>query len=290
MTGNGDSFLPDGKGADRQAIIQAMAPQRTHAECCAILEIGTAATPDEVRRGYQRVAMLWHPDRFERDSVLWAEAQEKIKAINEAYRFLQDHPRPQRPPAAPRPEADPLPPRGFPWVRAGGLVAVAGLAWALVGPFRGAPAPAPDPGAKAESPLPAAPPGEPGPAQVETRPQTPPLVVDRAALVIFWPSQKELDDAPGPKAAEIAQFLESARKVQEKVQKVRPEVEVRLTDAEIIQVQGVMVRRSGTCGYGYIVFAPPRRQVLLQGMQEINKMVECVCENFPPQDVSTRTE
>jgi hypothetical protein len=264
-----------------------MPTHRTHAEYCALLEIGMAPTPEELRRGHQRLVMLWHPDRFEPASPLWVEAQQKIKDINEAYRFLQENARPAPLPAPPRkPAPRPAGGRLGWWVAV--LAAVAVLVWARVGPRQESPAPSPERGVLAPAP----PRGAPVEARTASPEGEPPatLVVDEAALVIFWPSRKELEDAPAPRAAEIAQFLESAHDVRDRLLKLRPDLKVILTEAELIQIQGVAVRRSQTCGFGYLVFAPPKRQLLLQGFQGIEKMVGCVCENFPLQDGRTSPE
>jgi curved DNA-binding protein CbpA len=52
----------------------------------AILELGKDAAPDEIKTNYRRLAMRWHPDR-NKDS---AEAEERFKAISEAYSVLSD--------------------------------------------------------------------------------------------------------------------------------------------------------------------------------------------------------
>lgn len=55
-----------------------------------MLEISTDATPEEVREAYRLLAMVWHPDRFPKDSKLWTHANEKMQQINEAYNALKN--------------------------------------------------------------------------------------------------------------------------------------------------------------------------------------------------------
>ena len=261
----------------------------THAQACAILELAPDASPEAVRRGYRRLAMLWHPDRFEAGSPLFEEAQQKITLINAAYRYLQEHPRPavsaSRQAAAPPRAAAGQASLGR-WGM--GLLACAGTLAALAFFALGRARPGPDPGLQA-APGPILQPGAPGRVEAPPPVPAPALVVDQAALVIFWPSRKELEEAPAARAEEVARFLESAQKVRELVQKARPELEVRLTDAEVIQVQGVAVMRSRNCGYGYLVYAPssqdsPGRQLVLEGMQAPDKVVNCVTDTFPTQE------
>jgi len=52
----------------------------------AVLEVEKNATQDEIKTNYRRLAMRWHPDR-NKDS---AEAEERFKAISEAYSVLSD--------------------------------------------------------------------------------------------------------------------------------------------------------------------------------------------------------
>lgn len=57
-----------------------------------MLEISPDATPEEVREAYRLLTMVWHPDRFPKDSKLWAHANEKMQQINEAYNALKNLP------------------------------------------------------------------------------------------------------------------------------------------------------------------------------------------------------
>jgi curved DNA-binding protein CbpA len=51
-----------------------------------VLELEKGATGDEIKVNYRRLAMKWHPDR----NAGGAEAEEKFKAISEAYSVLSD--------------------------------------------------------------------------------------------------------------------------------------------------------------------------------------------------------
>jgi len=55
-----------------------------------MLEIAPDATPEEVREAYRLLTMVWHPDRFPKDSKLWTHANEKMQQINEAYNALKN--------------------------------------------------------------------------------------------------------------------------------------------------------------------------------------------------------
>lgn len=52
----------------------------------ATLGLGPAATEEEIRRTYRRLALKWHPDRNPGD----ARAEERFKEISEAYAVLMD--------------------------------------------------------------------------------------------------------------------------------------------------------------------------------------------------------
>ena len=51
-----------------------------------ILELGSEATPDEIKANYRRLAMKWHPDRNGGSP----KAEETFKRISEAYSVLSD--------------------------------------------------------------------------------------------------------------------------------------------------------------------------------------------------------
>jgi hypothetical protein len=54
-----------------------------------VLGLTTGASPAEVKQAYRDLAKTWHPDRFAHDVQLKQQAEEKIKAINEAYQQLK---------------------------------------------------------------------------------------------------------------------------------------------------------------------------------------------------------
>lgn len=56
-----------------------------------ILGIKAGASQAEVKQAYRELAKLWHPDRFSNDPTLQQQAEEKLKAINEAYQYLKDY-------------------------------------------------------------------------------------------------------------------------------------------------------------------------------------------------------
>jgi DnaJ-class molecular chaperone len=51
-----------------------------------VLELGRSASAEEIKTAYRRLAMAWHPDRNGGS----AEAEEKFKAISQAYSVLSD--------------------------------------------------------------------------------------------------------------------------------------------------------------------------------------------------------
>jgi DnaJ-class molecular chaperone len=64
-----------------------MAPApREPVDYYAILGVGPTATDEEIRRAYRRLALEWHPDR----NPGRPEAEERFKAISEAYAVLID--------------------------------------------------------------------------------------------------------------------------------------------------------------------------------------------------------
>ena len=58
-------------------------------ECLRTLMLGPGATSEEVRRAYLDMVRVWHPDRFQFDLRLRRLAEERLRAINEAYRVLR---------------------------------------------------------------------------------------------------------------------------------------------------------------------------------------------------------
>ncbi|HYE94190.1 MAG TPA: DnaJ domain-containing protein, partial [Terriglobales bacterium] len=81
-----------------------------------MLGLSATASPDEVKQAYRDLVKVWHPDRFPGDPRLRDIAQEKLKAINEAYGRLARVTRPvasgraASPPPAAEPPAPPPPP------------------------------------------------------------------------------------------------------------------------------------------------------------------------------------
>ncbi len=51
-----------------------------------ILGVGTAATPEEIKKAYRKLAFKHHPDRTKGDKA----AEETFKEINEAHEVLSD--------------------------------------------------------------------------------------------------------------------------------------------------------------------------------------------------------
>lgn len=60
-----------------------------------ILGLQPGSSPADVKQAYRTLAKTWHPDRFTHDPVLKRQAEEKLKAINEAYHQLKDFQPPQ---------------------------------------------------------------------------------------------------------------------------------------------------------------------------------------------------
>jgi hypothetical protein len=57
-------------------------------ECYVLLGVAPTASAQELKAAYRDLAKVWHPDRFSHDPRLQQKAQEKLKAINEAYDLL----------------------------------------------------------------------------------------------------------------------------------------------------------------------------------------------------------
>jgi preprotein translocase subunit Sec63 len=71
-----------------------------------ILDLDAGATDEEVKTAWRDLSKVWHPDRFANDRDVQRKAEEKLKAINEAYeRIRADRERGPRFRAAP-PRAD----------------------------------------------------------------------------------------------------------------------------------------------------------------------------------------
>ncbi|HTB98754.1 MAG TPA: J domain-containing protein [Terracidiphilus sp.] len=71
------------------------------ARCRALQTLGLdakTATREDIQNVYRVLVKVWHPDRFQSDSMLQANAEEKLKSINAAYEFLQSPAAEVRPP------------------------------------------------------------------------------------------------------------------------------------------------------------------------------------------------
>jgi len=73
-----------------------MRTNKSLSECHAILGLAPGASAAEIRQAYMALVKKWHPDRFPGNQRLRFEAEEKLKAINEAYAVLRTY----RPPSA----------------------------------------------------------------------------------------------------------------------------------------------------------------------------------------------
>lgn len=58
-------------------------------ECYRLLDLDPGASDEEVRRAHRDLTKVWHPDRFGHDAALRLKAEEKLKAINQAYEAIQ---------------------------------------------------------------------------------------------------------------------------------------------------------------------------------------------------------
>ena len=55
------------------------------------LGLGPDATPQDIRQAYRDLVVVWHPDRFPKDSRLQRKAEENLKEINKAYEILRGY-------------------------------------------------------------------------------------------------------------------------------------------------------------------------------------------------------
>ncbi|HYI11799.1 MAG TPA: J domain-containing protein [Thermoanaerobaculia bacterium] len=79
-------------------------------DCYRLLELEPPVSEEEIKRAYLDLTKVWHPDRFGSDAALRRRAEEKLKAINEAYETLRGTGtewEEQAPPAPPEPSVDP---------------------------------------------------------------------------------------------------------------------------------------------------------------------------------------
>jgi hypothetical protein len=64
-------------------------------DCYRLLDLDRRASAEEIKRAHRDLTKVWHPDRFGHDAALRRKAEEKLKAINEAYEtILASHPEP----------------------------------------------------------------------------------------------------------------------------------------------------------------------------------------------------
>ncbi|HWN71411.1 MAG TPA: J domain-containing protein, partial [Haliangium sp.] len=73
------------------------------ADCYRLLDLDPGASGEEVKRAHRDLTKVWHPDRFGNDAALRQKAEEKLKAINQAYETIRagrpDRDEPDPPPA-----------------------------------------------------------------------------------------------------------------------------------------------------------------------------------------------
>ncbi|XAR63629.1 hypothetical protein NMG60_11023644 [Bertholletia excelsa] len=55
-----------------------------------VLGVAADSSDEEIRRGYRKLAMRWHPDKWTRSPALLGEAKHKFQQIQEAYSVLSD--------------------------------------------------------------------------------------------------------------------------------------------------------------------------------------------------------
>jgi preprotein translocase subunit Sec63 len=55
------------------------------------LGLESGASREEVKKAFRDLSKVWHPDRFAEDPALQKKAGEKLQAINDAYKRLQDY-------------------------------------------------------------------------------------------------------------------------------------------------------------------------------------------------------
>ena len=70
----------------------------------AVLGVPSNATFREIKRAYQLLVKVWHPDRFQSDKAVLGAVDARMKEVNSAFAFLKEHPDPVRPQ---NPEPDP---------------------------------------------------------------------------------------------------------------------------------------------------------------------------------------
>lgn len=113
----------------------------------ALLELTPPVTEPHLRKHYRELVRRWHPDRYASDPTGQAEAAQRMREINEAYRLVvaqlgaRPDPEPETVAAVPAPVASSLPRkdidgivasinRSTAWSSGQGCRATAGSAWA----------------------------------------------------------------------------------------------------------------------------------------------------------------
>src|SRR5690348_10824306 len=88
-----------GNALDRDGV------QCSRCQALQALGLDSIAEQSDIERTYRILVKVWHPDRFQSDPKLRAEADEKLKSINAAYAFLNSEAGQRR--SKPRPAAEP---------------------------------------------------------------------------------------------------------------------------------------------------------------------------------------
>lgn len=57
-------------------------------DCYQLLDVRPGASDEELKAAHRDLTKVWHPDRFGNDPLLRRKAEEKLKAINEAYETI----------------------------------------------------------------------------------------------------------------------------------------------------------------------------------------------------------
>ena len=79
--------------------------------CLATFGLEPGATIDAVKKARLTLIKVWHPDRFESEPKLRTDGEEKLKEINAAYQWLNEHRDLLRPTASPESDRPPPPRR-----------------------------------------------------------------------------------------------------------------------------------------------------------------------------------
>ena len=60
-------------------------------QCLKILELENIGSLSEAKRAYKDLVRVWHPDQFQSNPRLKQKADQKLRQINLAYKFLRNH-------------------------------------------------------------------------------------------------------------------------------------------------------------------------------------------------------